>query len=236
MGDIESEDTQNMFSRRIQRFLGKRGDQNRPSRVFIRAVNSAQELDDSPKLLAALEEKFQKWQVYLLMIVDMQKSDRLFRLRNASSNMLFYHVKEDLWTQCSRDLLTQRHRCADAYAPGIGAALKYWALNLKAPMLPAAVSDVRTLRAMTQHFDAGSCSTQLYTPNRMREPAYIRVREDWLGGSITYKSNRHGKEFTIPVPGGCKAGQYLEVRIANGLVIDVRIADADIVARLAGAG
>merc|ERR1712187_226247 len=35
--DIESEDTQKMFSRRIQRFLGKRGDQNRPSRVFIRA-------------------------------------------------------------------------------------------------------------------------------------------------------------------------------------------------------
>jgi hypothetical protein len=230
--DIESECTQKMFSRRIERFLGVANEKKPSSRVFIRAANTPQDVQDAEKLLVALEQKFQGVPVYLLTLVDMQKNARLFRLQNAHPNMLFYHVRKDLWTQGSRDLLAQRHRCADAYAPGIGAALRFWAQGLRAPMQATVVSGVKVLCALTEYFDAGSTHNELYTPNKLNLPSYVRVPDDWSGGPFTYTSNRWKKNFVLTVPPGCKTGHLLEVRIVNGCVVNVTAADADVTARL----
>jgi hypothetical protein len=232
--DIEQEHVRQMFSRRIERFLGGSEGKIPASRVFIRVANSPQEVEESLSLMAALEQKFQDAPVYLLVIVDMQKTPRLLRLQNTNANILFYHAHEDLWMNCGKDLLTQRHRCADTYADGIGAALRYWSEGLRSRVQAARVPDVKVLRALTENFDGGNAARELYRPQRLKDPFYLRVPEKWTPSITHIKASHLGKEYSFPVPRDCKAGLLLELRLEKNS-ISAKIAGSHMQARHGGA-
>jgi hypothetical protein len=230
--DIENERVRQMFSRRIERFLGTSGAERPASRVFIHAANTPREVDESMSLLAALEQKFQDAPVYLVVLIDMQKTARLIKLQSCS-NILFYQCHEDLWMKCSYELLEQRHRCVDTYADGIGAALRYWSQGLRAPLQATRVADMRTLRALTEHFEGGNPAKELYRPQRLKEPFYLRVPEKWTPNITHIKAQKNGKEYTFAVPQGCKPGLLLELRLENER-ITATIADSRLQAKHGG--
>jgi len=214
--DIEDSSVCETFHRRTDRLLG-RGEslQGLKNRFFVRVANSPQELALAPKLLAAMQRKNPQVKVFLVVLIDMQKHVGLVRAENTSNNLVFYNVHEDLWLKGTENILEQRHRIADTYAVGIGAALRYFVQGDKAQAKPVVVPDIAILYRYTTHFDGGDCTKELYRPQRLREPVYLKVPENSTPGLI--KTRCFGKDVQVFVNEGCSAGAQLEMRLSENL-------------------
>jgi len=175
---------QEEFSRRIDRFYGRRKEvpPSKP-RVFVRAANSTQELGASVKLLQALRESLPKTKVFLLVIIDLQKSPGPVLVNHPSCEGLIYKVGENQFTGPSSNLEGDDcvKKFAVAYAGALAHAIRIWAGEEAAMSSVKYETHVHRLEASCQPFEGGDPSDTIYQPHPKHLPRYTPILEQSLG-------------------------------------------------------
>lgn len=129
--DLEDHEERVKFFRRIERFnqLGALGG----PLLFVRSLNSTLELRRAEELLASLEAKFGKGQVWLLLLVDAQPEARFWRLARGPATLLVHAVESAAGAE--------GQRYASRYRKCILAAIEY----VQVGMLPVGYTVVGSL-------------------------------------------------------------------------------------------
>jgi hypothetical protein len=209
--DIEEPTTRDQFSRRIERFLCKNQEVQSPApRFFVRVANSAVEVGAASRLLEALQRKFHRSPVYLLVLMDMQKVDGLVRVQDTSSHLLFHRIHEDLWLNSVPDVSQQMRRCSEAYAKCIAAAVQHWAKGFPTQYI---VPDIATLEVWVDKYDGGDAGKEGYSPQG--KIGYMVLQQGSNPGDVV-RAGFFGSEWSVTIPQGASVGSVLELRLANG--------------------
>lgn len=152
------------FTRRVERFYGLQEVPAERARLFVWAVNSTRELEDSIRLRDVLECALPEADIYLLILIDMQEAQGPLRLSSDQCcNILFYRISEALFMDRGRQWSMQKQ--GEAYAEAIAFAVRVWA-GKSAWSSVSEVMDVDALRETLEPFDGGSCANQLFDPRR----------------------------------------------------------------------
>lgn len=127
--DISDPQVRQTFDRRKQRFLQMRNE----NLLFIRVVNGTQEVAQIPDLYSALHARFAAvGRVLLLVLIDMQDSEREVRTQDLGSNVIFACVHHGAWEAPVGGCLPEEqarerlHLASDAYATALSRALYLW--------------------------------------------------------------------------------------------------------------
>jgi len=174
--DVKSSKVQADFARRIERFLGKKDTAPTKPRLFVRAVNSTQEIGASLRLRDALRRAWPKAQIYLLILVDLQRTTGLLRLSAPSTeDVLFARVTDSLFANQARHWTIEKHSVA--YTEAIVQAVQVWARGPRALPRVREVRDLQTLASQLDAFDGGNTNDQLFMPRRVAQtsipPSYL---------------------------------------------------------------
>lgn len=161
--DLNDSQVQNAFARRIDRLLGRCADVPASvPRVFVRAVNSTEELGATILLYEALREALPQAKVYLLVLIDLQDSNGLVRLSGrAYDEILFYKLQHGLFDDHNM------RAYGEAYAEAIAFALRAWAgqSNLSAEILE--VPSLKDLETACEPFVGGNPANTLFIPRHI---------------------------------------------------------------------
>lgn len=127
--DISDPQVRQTFDRRKQRFLQMRNE----NLLFIRVVNGSQEVAQIPDLYSALHARFAAaGRVLLLVLIDMQDSEREVRTQDLGSNVIFACIHYAAWEAPVKGCLPEEqarerlHLASDAYATALSRALYLW--------------------------------------------------------------------------------------------------------------
>lgn len=154
------------FERRIKRLLGLSNDvPARKRRVFVRAVNSTLELDDTERLLSTLRRTLPHCDIKLLLLVDLQERDELVRIASLGDNVLVYRVHEGIFAADGSKWSMEAN--VENYARGIGLATQYWASGFR-QVDASLVANVSHLRDLVNEMDGGCTSRETYWPRGFR--------------------------------------------------------------------
>mmetsp|Transcript_27125 Transcript_27125/g.51034 ORF Transcript_27125/g.51034 Transcript_27125/m.51034 type:complete len:514 (+) Transcript_27125:66-1607(+) len=200
--DPSSPEVHEEFTRRVERLYGMRDFPADRTRVFVRAVNSTRELEDSIRLRDSLMRAFPVAKIYLLILVDLQVDVGPFCLQNDDHcNLLFYRISDavfaDQWTM---------QKQGEAYAEAIAFAACLWAGQSNWSSLPS-VPDLKKLTEVVTHFDGGSCANELFYPRRfggqqirIQKPDFVQPRSPQTQGRLPFASGSPQGVHVIPVP------------------------------------
>lgn len=162
--DPRTRSTREIFTRRIERFLGLGEVLVSTPRVFVRALNSTHELDSSLELHKALRRAFPMAPVYLVILIDLQKTQGPVRLAASSADgILFYRMHEDIYMK-EENTVTLEDRSV-AYTDAIAFAAKFWAKDEDVHAVVEMVEDIKQLQAACQQWHGGDASQDLFWPN-----------------------------------------------------------------------
>jgi hypothetical protein len=140
---------------------------NKP-RVFVRAVNCTQELNDIWKLRRALRRTLHGCRVLLLVLIDCQPVGGALRVKgNANEDLLFYRVHDGLFA--NKGAAWTMECQSKAYAEAVALAVRFWAGRPDAVGKVQEVNDAQQLAAMMIPFNGGDPGRELFYPQR---PAY----------------------------------------------------------------
>lgn len=159
--DISQASVRDDFHRRVERFYGRGEVSATKTRVFVRAVNSTQELARTLELHSALQKALPRAMIYLLLLIDDQVTGGPLRLVGRDE-VFFYRIHEDVmrdWTM---------EKTGDAYAGAIAQALIFWA-NPDAYTREEASTLQDVMRRLTQ-IEGGDCACKLFYPVRTSSP------------------------------------------------------------------
>lgn len=237
--DIEDRSIMEQLTRRAERHFGTEQRQSTAPRFFIRVANSTEELSLASTLLATLQFAFHNSPVYLLIIVDMQKSDSLIHVQSTSSHLLFHLVHEDLWLNASPDTGVQLQTSAEKYAACIGAAVHHWAKGVIVPSREPAGNI--NFHGWIECYNAGDPAYKAYSPNGMT--GFIQVPEGKQAGDVIHTNCLACDKddiVAVRLPEGANAGCLLELHHTNDgvsvqLVPDNRVVAARALLAAAGA-
>eukprot|EP00403_Amphidinium_massartii_P030378 CAMPEP_0178405632 /NCGR_PEP_ID=MMETSP0689_2-20121128/18500_1 /TAXON_ID=160604 /ORGANISM="Amphidinium massartii, Strain CS-259" /LENGTH=489 /DNA_ID=CAMNT_0020026655 /DNA_START=79 /DNA_END=1548 /DNA_ORIENTATION=+ len=157
--DIQDPKVKASFQRRIDRILGKGDVPDTVPRVFVRTLNSSDEIGLCLDLHKALQKAFKKTTVYLLLLLDMQDQTGPLRLAgSAGDNILFYRIP--LSAAMTADINVR----AQGYWPALAFAVRYWACRQDAV---SELPSLQQLKDCVDGFDGGDPAVQLYAPRRL---------------------------------------------------------------------
>jgi len=163
--DILQPKVRDDFLRRIDRFFGRKEIPATTTRVFVRAVNSTQELSKIPELHSALKRTFPSAKIFLLVLVDNQKTAGPLRVADAScEEIVFCRIHEsvlnDNWTM---------EKQSDAYADAIAVATRCWAGSRSTWAKIEELPSLSHLSSMMTAIDAGDPACRLFYPFRVED-------------------------------------------------------------------
>lgn len=165
--DPSDPDVQQAFRRRADRLMGRCVDPaDSAPRVFVRHANSSSELEASLALQAALRQLWPRSEVYLLVIVDMQRWQGALCLRGVDK-LLFYHVDQGLFADPGKQFALQMELNVEAYAQAIASALRFWAGDRETMSKTLLVRSIGDLVALTQPFHGGDPASSIFVPTRI---------------------------------------------------------------------
>lgn len=155
------------FQRRIDRLFGRQEVSIDRPRVFIRAVNSTQEVAATLRLLQALRQAFPgNLHVHLLILVDNQPSPGPMRLQGRQGDgLLFYKGAETLFANNGRCWTMQRQ--AETYAEAVAFAVRHWAGRSDGEMKVEEMQSLAQLTASLVPFEGGDTGSALFWPRRV---------------------------------------------------------------------
>jgi len=159
--DVRDPDVQLAFHRRIDRFLNPRG----RNVIFVRAVNSSEELHEISELFATLKQHFRTVRVHLAVLIDLQEAAGAFCTEDLGSDVIFLPIHQAAWLNKSqavgrahvREMMAQT---SWAYCQGFARALHIWFGQEEAAWL----SSVKQLHCQLLSFCGGNCRTESYEP------------------------------------------------------------------------
>jgi len=127
--DLNDPKVRETFTRRKDRFLQMRND----NLLFVRVVNSTEELRQIRQLYEALHRRFGgSSRVLLLVLIDLQDGEREILAQDLGSNVIFACIHHHSWEAPIRapspeDQARQRlHMASDAYCAALSRALYIW--------------------------------------------------------------------------------------------------------------
>jgi len=157
--DIQDPKVKSSFQRRIDRILGKGEVPTTVPRLFVRTLNSTDEIASALDLHAALQKAFRRTRVYLLLLVDMQDQSGPVRLAGkAGDNILFYKVS------LSASMTADINARAQGYWPALAFAVRYWACRQD---VLSELPSLKHIQDCMDAFDGGNPATALYGPRRL---------------------------------------------------------------------
>jgi len=182
------------FSRRADRFFGRREVSSSKSRVFVRALNSSSEIHSVSKLQRALQLALPEAKIYLLVLLDLQTTTGLMTLSGVGGdNLLFGRIHQSLFAQCTKNWTIEKH--SDAYADSIAQSVRVWSGDVVASKKVRQVASLHELEASVDPFDGGSTQDQLFTP--VRVPFRQRTAP---AGSVSVPTGRCAGVGSVSVP------------------------------------
>jgi len=235
--DPTTPESKEMFLRRALRLYGQGDVPDTTPRVFVRAINSTQELNSVLRLKDALQRALPRASCYLLLMVDMQATAGPIRLSCPESrNILFYEIHESLWQQhATGDEMMQA--CREAYAEALAFAIKYWSQCLDPATMIGTCHSLEQLSIALQPFSAGEPANKLFRPHKflgqqlsfegsLRWPqllgdnlvAFVRVPERIAPGG-RFEALVFGQVVPLRLPSDmCFAGELLKLTLVAGVV------------------
>jgi len=235
--DPTTPESKEQFLRRALRLHGQGDVPDTKPRVFIRAINSTQELNSALRLKDALQRALPRASCYLLLMVDMQAMAGPIRLNcPAGKNILFYQIHESLWQQhATGEQFMQA--CSEAYAEALASAIKYWSQCLDPTTVIGTCHSLEQLSTALQPFSAGEPANQLFWPNKflgqqlslkgsLKWPkllgdnfvAHMRVPEGMAPGEV-FNAEVFGQIFAVRLPSDLRcAGELLKLTLVAGVV------------------
>jgi len=230
--DPEAAGTRDDFIRRIDRFLGCGEVHGSVHRIFVRAVNSTQELRATPQLQESLERVLPNAQVRLLVLIDLQDVQGPIEVAGFRGKVLFYRISGAVWEGgVSKDGRDYMQWSSEAYTEAIAYAARYWSTD-ETPPLAATVQSMPDLEAAVVHFDGGAAANEPFWPRRFRgQPISLRhrqlhevadlapLREQRFPGLLQI---RRDENVEVRLPEGIKPGDFLQT-IAFGRVVKTQV-------------
>lgn len=171
--DLKSPEVQEQFQRRIDRFYGRREVSPTTPRIFVRAVNSSDELKDIWRLYNTLRHAFSGARVMLLVLVDLQCKTGLLRINGEGEEVLFYRVHKDVFGSDAREWDVEKQSLA--YAEGVGLALRVWAGDVDVRL--KTVPGLSEVQRKIDPFDGGNTGRELFNPKRPGSRRASRPRD-----------------------------------------------------------
>jgi hypothetical protein len=185
--DLESPQTYDDMTRRIERFYGRLEVPPERPRVFVRNVNATREIESAVRLHNALCQALPDASVYLLLIVDLQSVTGPVRLENCE-NVLFYRVHESVFRSAaptatgldaamaaSGDTAAQAAKqsaqmrfMSENYAQAAAFAMRFWAGMSDARESCAMACSMQQLVSCIDQWDGGDPGQSLFRPQKFR--------------------------------------------------------------------
>lgn len=163
--DPSNAKTQKDFERRIDRLYGRGEVDALAPRVFVRALNSTQEMGSAVRLLETLRRALPGSQVYLLLLVDNQAREGPVRLQGSEHDgLLVWRGGEGLFAHNGKHWTMQKQ--SEAYAEAIAYAIRYWSEPGKEGATEE-VSSLESLISSLSAFEGGDAACALYWPRRL---------------------------------------------------------------------
>lgn len=150
------------FARRIARLYGQGEVPLSKPRVFVRSINSTDEVYLIPKLMQTLRWMLPGVTVYLLLLVDNQPAPGFMRLQGVH-DVVIYKTGETLFSNGGAAWTMQEQ--AEAYGEAIALATHLWADGDLQPRVED-VASLPELFARLVPFFGGDASTEMYWPSR----------------------------------------------------------------------
>jgi len=231
--DPEAAGTREDFIRRIERFLGFGEVHGSKHRVFVRAVNSTQELRATLQLQESLERVLPNAQVRLLVLIDLQDVQGPVEVAGFRGKVLFYRISGAVWEGgMSKDGRDYMQRSSEAYAEAIAFAAHYWSAGDETPALAATFQSMPDLEAAVVQFEGGAAANESFWPRRFRgQPISLRhqephevadsapLREQRFPGLLQI---RRDENVDVCLPEGIKPGDFLQTT-AFGRVVKLQV-------------
>jgi len=166
------------FARRIDRFRGLRDVPASKTRVFVRAVNSTQELHAALVLQSALRTILPDAKVLMLMLIDLQSTSCCMRASSIGDDIVFARIHEKLFAQCTMNWTMEQQ--SDAYSEVVALAVRFWAGHDDAAHKIQEVACLQEVFLACDPFDGGDPGTELFLPKKTaREKAPLRSGFLW---------------------------------------------------------
>jgi len=157
--NILDPEVRNAFQRRIERILGLADVPPSKPRVFVRTMNSSEEIDVTLQLNETLRRAFPGTKVYLLILLDMQDAVGPVRIAGPQGDdLLFYKIP--LAAAFTTTIDEREH----GYWEALVFAIRLWACKADP------VSEVPSLahvKAACDPFDGNNPAVELYAPRRL---------------------------------------------------------------------
>jgi hypothetical protein len=163
---IQEDKCKEEFARRISRFYGSRAEvPTSMPRVFVRVLNSSQEIGASADLYHALQTALPHTKVYLLCILDLQKNHGLVHVNTtAGGSLLFYRTHESVFANREVNHTERMQLNGEAYAVAIADAVRLWSGKHGEIASLQRIATLRQLEDECQPVDGGCTSSAKYSP------------------------------------------------------------------------
>jgi len=156
--DICKPEVKGTMQRRVERLLGRKEVPKSKPRIFIRTVNSTEEIGLTFELYTILRTVYEG-QVKLLTIIELQSGEGPIGLHGDFSNEVLFYRISDRHTMTRK----QEDRAPGFFEP-IGFAARLWA---GIPLSVPHVYSLGQVKDLCDAIDGGCTATQLFQPTRL---------------------------------------------------------------------
>lgn len=162
----DSAQTQHDMSRRVERLFGLAEVPASRTRVFVRAVNSSAEIEDSVRLRRALCRALPQAKIYLLVLVDRQDvSGPIGVSHRDGDGLLVCRIHESVWSAGGKWTMQKQ---AEAYAEALAFAIRLWAGEDGLASRVQLVPDAKTLSQVCDDTEGTDPASQFWLPKRVQ--------------------------------------------------------------------
>lgn len=209
--DLEKVNIQQDFSRRVERLIGFEAVPACKQRVFVRLLNSTQELDLVLKLKRVLQLCYPHAAVYLLVIVEMQEKQRAVVLSDQvkmAEGLLFYFLTvDDVYNNTKESAAEDMDARSRAYAKTIAFATRLWAGGDAERASLSIVPGMAEVIASCKQWSGGQPSHELYGAQYFKGHRLALNRK----AAITLPKLLHGRHVEFYLPDDTIPGCLLKV-------------------------
>lgn len=213
--DIQDESVQHIFSRRVKRLTGFSEVASCKPRVFVRLLNSSQELDLAVKLKEVLRRAFPEAHVYLLLIVDLQEIDAPMSLEGFDGDGLIIYFMNAAGVYASIGMQSRFdfEARSKAYATSIAFSIRLWAGGEAECASLRTFPNLAAITASCKQWFGGDPSIDLYGPQYFKGQPLLMKCTGLCTLPKLFCEPFHPRSAEFILPDGVVAGDLIRVEV-----------------------